>query len=254
MTNNALRDFAKSCVAQSDLLPVWQPGSAIEVGDVGVVKDGIWESLTTIHELGASLKTSKREVRVDYRLHEAKTTSMEFHADAKGKVPSILDGHSGVSFEFHGAGAFALIAPQCTRTDVSNLLAAQKAIDSLRHAGRWKLEWAFVTTVVEAPSAAVVVAGQDGGKASLDLGASLTPNDYLNLSAFGAGAGFTFQHGIEGAYMVHDPSPVLFKAYRAYLDFWTSDTKFQAVKGGQAGFVDPRDTPIYLKPLESLFD
>ena len=57
-----------------DRLPVWLPGTAMEVGDIGLIGGRGWEKLTSLSELGVDY--SSREIASDVSYSYASAQSV----------------------------------------------------------------------------------------------------------------------------------------------------------------------------------
>ena len=153
-------------------LPVWLPGSPIELGDIGVIGRRGWEKLTTLEQLGVRLAVRNVESNVSYSY--ASRNSVEISALASADTEQITPGTemaAGMKMTFKRGGAFSIRAENCQHWQIDNMLEVEDKIRSLGTSdGGWRSRrWVLVSQLTTAQPSIVIVAGSSGAEATVEI-------------------------------------------------------------------------------------
>jgi hypothetical protein len=96
-------------------------------------------------------------------------------AGAGVKAPIGVGVDATVSLSFSKSSGFALAYETAKRSQVRDVPTVQRHIRDLAKAGHWEERWVFITEVIEASSATLVVTTQKSSRISLHANADLPP-------------------------------------------------------------------------------
>jgi hypothetical protein len=165
--------YAKEIHDQYGYLAAWLPTANMQVGDIGTIKDGIFEKTGNLKDLGISFTSQADPQTGDYEYASTNAVSIEFKAAGSAPVAggaAKADANVGISFTRPDAVLFQ--ASGCKTLTLSDLPKVTDAILSQYRAGKWPSDWVVVTDVVS--SAATTVLISSGTNAHIDL--SVTGN------------------------------------------------------------------------------
>jgi hypothetical protein len=152
-------------------LPVWLPGSPIELGEIGVMGRRGWEKLTTLEQLGVRFAVRNIESNVSYSY--SSRNSVEISALASAETGQIVPGAemaAGMKMTFKRGGAFAIRAENCQHLQIDNMLEVEEEIHSLGTSdGGWRRRWVLVSQLTTAQPSIVIVAGSSGAEATVEI-------------------------------------------------------------------------------------
>jgi hypothetical protein len=106
---------------------VWMPGSPVQIGDIMIRKDGLFDhgpfkQVGHISEFGASIK-SAAHIDVSLDLASSKVKQRVFQGGVEtGKDKLDLAAEASVKFEFNGSSEFLLKTPSLSGLSIQNLL------------------------------------------------------------------------------------------------------------------------------------
>ncbi|HEY6235466.1 MAG TPA: hypothetical protein VIW69_10225 [Candidatus Elarobacter sp.] len=175
--------YMKAMSADLGQVAVWEPGSAVELGDYGELKNRRWEYLGSIWDrIPADQRERLRETtsaKLDWlTLGSATVTNANANAKAGGAF--------GISVEFKRNGAVLLRAQEC---ETRSLRRVQEIAEQLA-LGEWKSRWMFVSEVRGAKRFLILIGRRPGASVKVTAETSEV------LDAFGVG-GVSATTGIE---------------------------------------------------------
>jgi hypothetical protein len=168
----------------------WLPNASIAIGTVGVLRQGIFEALTSLEELGISY--ARREVRppdgtFNYRSSTGVTVAMKARGATNGMFSAVTDADAGALVTIDQAGGLLLELRGVTVEQVANKHElCESLLDSLFSpidVARWQQSWVVITEVVHADTATVIVASEGGSRLELKANASIAPAGLVDADA-----------------------------------------------------------------------
>lgn len=197
MASGPERNYTREMYRRFGYHATWTPGTPLQLGDVGVVRDGVYRRLRNLKDFGIPF-----DVRPDTtaeRLKHVSTHSVEFAFKAAGKpaIPGsfLSDANAGVTIEFKRSGGVAFEALGCTTPSISDQLGLGRELIKRYRAGKWNKDYVVVTELVHADSCTVLVSESRGGKISIEASAAVSAGSF-SIADASAGLGITFSRSM----------------------------------------------------------
>ena len=148
-------------IIQKDLnvYAAWLPITQnYELGDYGLISDGVFAKLGNIKEFGVTINTTKGpDVKLDYT--SARTKVVKFAGGVEVDVIPAAAIDAKIVFKFESANSFLIKCPVISVSAITNV---QQVANQLKKAGGWKNKWKVVYEVYNAEDA-VVMSTVDAG-------------------------------------------------------------------------------------------
>lgn len=151
-------------------LATWLPGVPISVGDIGTVRHGRYERITSLEQLGVAVSVlSSGEIR---QLDYASAGHLDIGWSAQAEGGSVAPGTGArVRVELSRAYAVLFQALDASTRAIEDLNALRDELGKLAAAGVWRREYVVVTEVVRTGATVVLMAGGSGGRMDFTLDA-----------------------------------------------------------------------------------
>jgi hypothetical protein len=207
-------------------LPVWLPGTPMELGDVGVLGDSGWVKHTTLEALGIPATAEVTGTPIDYNYGSSDGAEVSTWLAGSGDpaISGIATGNAGLRIQFSRAGAFVLQANRVVVRRVANLAEVDRRILAKHSGGGWRPEWVLVSEVALGGPAITVVSGGSTAEAFVDLGATVAPGGQP-LAAAGAGLGFGTTKHVAASFVSPAETALLWRGRCVRDRWWWSDPK-----------------------------
>lgn len=142
-------------------LPVWLPGTPMNLGDVGTFHKRRWTKLTSLAALGveAAPDVEGSLGNLDHSSHDGvhRTAGLT----RSGVDTAVATAAGNVHYRFQREGAFVLHTRDATVHRLADLTAVETAVRALYEKKEWRREWVVITEVlVGGPSLVLVSAGR----------------------------------------------------------------------------------------------
>ncbi|GAA5193953.1 hypothetical protein GCM10023322_57130 [Rugosimonospora acidiphila] len=162
-------------------LPVWLPGTPMELGDVGVLDDGGWSKSTTLDALGIGYAVDAGGTPVDYDCssYDGAQVHVRLAAPLDPVLTGVVGGNIGMRVDFSRQGAFVLRAKAVAVRRITNVDALDEQILSRYEKKIWRREWIVVTEVAEGGPSVMLVSGGTSSGAVVDLGVAVAGVDVV---------------------------------------------------------------------------
>ncbi|WP_329220518.1 hypothetical protein OG352_27440 [Streptomyces sp. NBC_01485] len=144
-----------------DRLPVWLPGTPMELGDIGTFSDHRWTKFTTLKTLKVPAKPDSTGDMgtLDYASHDGVTRSGGLTRSGVDAV--VASARGDASYTFTRKGAFVLRSADVTVHRLANLEAVRRGVLELHEKGEWRPGWVVITEVaIGGPGLLLVSAGR----------------------------------------------------------------------------------------------
>lgn len=206
-----------------DRLPVWLPGTRMDLGDVGVFGDTGWVKQTTLAALGITQTTEPAGAPTDYTYvsSDGAEVSGGVNASVDPAFTGIPVGNAGLRVRFSRAGAFVLHADRVAVRRIGNLQEVDERILAAYQGGAWKRQWVLVSEVARAAAVLVIVSAGREGEAVVDLGVNL---DGLGqpLASAGTALRIATRKGIAASFASSTGAAVLWQGRQVRDRWWRS--------------------------------
>lgn len=188
-------------------LPVWLPGTRIQLGDIGLLSPAGWAPVSTLAEQGVSFAVGEpgAPVDVDYHSFGGADVSPHLSVDGGPLLGPVAGVGSSVRYSFSRQGAFVLKATALRARQIVDVDAVAEQAYARYRAGTWQPGWTVVTEVGWSGPAMILVSGRAGAEATVDFDVAVPA-----LSAgIGAGIRVSNEHGLAAAFVSPGPSTVM---------------------------------------------
>lgn len=179
------RQYTKSLFRALNWRGTWPVSERLELGDVGTLEDGIFRQETTLADLRVSFSKNWGTARTSFYYESSSGVSV--HTKLAGETSRFFSyvGHAraGVSFLFSRAGAVVFWAPSCRVGAIANPASLRPKLKRLRESGDWDRDWVFISRVIKAPRATILVSGSRGAGVELRADQSVTAIDLAKIGA-----------------------------------------------------------------------
>ena len=135
----------------------WLPGDHMELGAIGVLKEGRFRHEATLKDLGIKIETEVAGSPQTLRYTSTSGTSIENTAGAGTSTPLIK---AEISIEFSSEGAFVFEATNVQQTRISNRFEIADQILDAYIESRWEKEW-YVVEALRTAQMATIIVSQD---------------------------------------------------------------------------------------------
>lgn len=173
MAEGAIDTYMKTAYDHFKIQPTWPPGSLVDVGWVGKMKDGQFVRTSELADHGIRIRRKTVEVPA---MRFASAGGVEFIASAKGSlskaVSAIAKADAGLKIAFKKNAAIAIVLDPVVEIMIDNVDAVLKWMDE---AGRKKLDQdhVVVTHVRRARAGVIAMAQSAGAEVQLKTDVSL---------------------------------------------------------------------------------
>jgi hypothetical protein len=209
--------FMEAVESATGRIPVWYPGTDVELGDIGVFEDGVWIPKTTLNDQGIPFrKHHDQSPSAGLDLAHGESWTVAGNAGAGGGVPGGPSAHGLLHLALSGAGSFVLRTSDSLVHRIANLDEVEAEMISRFQArdGSWDEKWCMVSEVFVASRAFIAVASSSGASLDLDLGVQPS-GAFLDLSEASVGARIGITSNVSTKVLAMSPSVLTFNIRRA---------------------------------------
>ncbi len=164
----------------------WLPTSRLRTGDVGPLRQRVFEPQLNLEDLGVRLDVLQHAEPMDLQHKTANGVELTFQTRAGSQViPQVPRGTAGVAVEFSSSGGVAFAMRRGRDRRIRNLDEVNREMLRLIKEGELPRDYAVATHVVDADAVTVLISSTGGARfvasAAVDLAAGLL--DLANVSA-----------------------------------------------------------------------
>jgi hypothetical protein len=125
----------------------WLPSTRFELGDVGLVKDNLFNKVTSLENLGISFKESRASdsTKIEYVSESGVSRVIKAAGQLNPNLPNIPEGQAGIGIEFSKEGAFIIQAEESYEPFIEDLVKLEKDISQVYQEGNWKSRWVVIS-------------------------------------------------------------------------------------------------------------
>jgi hypothetical protein len=164
--------YARELHTQFGYLATWLPTLKIGLGEVGVIRDGMFERVGNLDDFGIKHTDQVSANSGDLDYTSAGAVSVDFGAVGSTPVAATVPAkiEANISISFGRADAVLFQAAGCNTSTITNLREISDIILSRYKAGNWPEEHVVVTEVISCEAATILVSS--GANAHVNLTAS----------------------------------------------------------------------------------
>ncbi len=134
----------------------WLPGDLLELGDIGVLKDGRFRKQSSLQELGVTYQPSPLGPVQNLQYSSRNGTAISIDSSASAPCSSHIS--AKIDVEFSSDGAFLFHASNVRNRRLENSGRLADSPPDLWERGKWNATWYLVELVHEADCATIIVA------------------------------------------------------------------------------------------------
>lgn len=238
------KQYTRELYEKLSYLATWLPGVPLRVGDIGVMRDGHVQRVSSLDNLriAFAVRRDHASAQLDYASRGAVSVAFK----AAGAIPpdgSVLpEASAGVVIQMSRENSVLFQALGASFPSIEDQLGLEREI-RLRHAGGgWDTDWFVVTEVLQARAATILIASSSDARLELSARGSLSP---ANISVADVEAGFEIAHvrGMHTRIVACEGLTPLFRAKRLRKRLFARPV----FRGGEPESRDPDD--LELAPL-----
>jgi hypothetical protein len=153
-------------------LPVWLPGTPMQLGDIGVFGRSGWSKQSSLagQGIGFSADVDGVPVTYDYSSNDGTQVDLRAAASLDPTPQAVAGGNLGLQVEFSREGAFLLRAGAVRVSRIADLAELDRQILGRHERRSWPPEWIVVSEVAEGGPSITLISGGKQGRAVVDLG------------------------------------------------------------------------------------
>lgn len=182
-------NYCREVGQQLRYLATWLPQTPIAIGDIGELRDGVFEKVGSLRDRGIAFETQRTIAQA--RIRYVSETGVSMYYKAAGHTPplgcSLQQNEAGCVVRFSKANAIFFEATGCAMTSIAGLRSLYARVLSDFMAGEWNARQFVVTEVVEATAATILIGGSTGGTVELFGSAELSSGSSLANATLGLG-------------------------------------------------------------------
>lgn len=154
----------------------WLPSTRYELGDVGLVKNNLFDRLTSLENLGISFTPSRdsHSTKIDYVSESGVSRVIKAAGQLNPNLPNIPEGQAGIGIEFSKEGAFIIQAEESYELFIEDLVKLEQDIRQVYEDGRWKSGWVIITHLISTPNATILISNTSQSKIELSVEGDVT--------------------------------------------------------------------------------
>jgi hypothetical protein len=209
------KQYTRELFDKFSYLAAWLPGVPLRVGDVGVVRDGLFQRVSSLESLGFAFAV--RQDHADARLDYASRGAVSVSFKAAGAIPPVgsvlARASAGVVIRMNRENAVLFQVLGASFPSMEDQVALEHEVRRRHAAGEWITEHLVVTEVVQARAATILIASSSDARIELSARGSL---DTGGVSIADLDAGFKIAHlrGMHTRIVASDGLTPLFRAKR----------------------------------------
>ena len=239
--------------------PTWLPGTPINLGNIGVIEDGIFRPITDLAQLGIHFDVivDTNQDAIDYSSTNGVSMSFKAGGETNGKFKAITRAEAGVLIEFSRKGAVVLQLRDVSFNRIADQHALSKAMLSsiaiANESNQWQRNWVVITEVARASRATIVVSGSGKSRLELKASGSTVPASLADVSA---ALSVAMESEISIKVIAKEGLTPLYRGLRVKRDFfWLYDEVIPASAEPPPakellGDADPAEDDYYLSPSQ----
>lgn len=218
------KNFANKIYSELGYRATWLPGTALALGDVGRLENGVLHVETSLDRLGIpfeAVEDSLPEGSMDFQSRNSVNVVLKAAGSIDGRFKALTQAEAGALVEFSDDDAVLMELKGVTSLRIADqaslkrsLLAAVVAADDQL---RWDRDWIVVTDLVRAATATILISGGSSSRVEFRATANITP---ANLADVSAGLSAASSENVSTRIVAEQGLVPLYRALRVKQNFW----------------------------------
>ena len=147
----------------------WEPAKPIKIGDIGILENGVFTTITQFseNEIKLDIATTENTSDLNYTSSDNVTISVKAEGEAPVAGSTLTNADAGFSIEFKKGEAIVFQVSGYKTIQIRNILDVQKLVLEKSKSGEWVKDWYIITEMLEAENATIIIS--NSGNFMLDL-------------------------------------------------------------------------------------
>ncbi len=161
--------YTREMYRQFGYLATWNPGTPMELGDIGIMKQKQFTKIGNVSDLGISFEIEEDHTPIDLEFSSegAVSISTKLSGTPTFTGSTLSDIDAGIHVTFSKENAILFKANDTRTPAIKNQIKLGKEIIELFKAGKWDKNWVVITELVTADSATILISSSK--EASIDV-------------------------------------------------------------------------------------
>jgi hypothetical protein len=182
-------------------LPVWLPGTRLQIGDIGLLDPNGWTTVGTLSGQNITCEVGAPGAPVDFDYRSVDGTEVMTEAAGTGDLGPMPGAGVSAHYRFSRQGAFVVRARAVRARQIKDLAAVGEQVISAYQDGNWRREWLVVTELATSESIFILVAGRAGAEATVHFDAFGSPATAAGPVAADAGVRLSHESGLTASFV-----------------------------------------------------
>lgn len=186
------KKYVRSLHAHTGYRATWFPGVRMKLGDIGVIRAGIFDPQSTLKLRGipyAEVADDAADNKFNFRSEGVLAVDVKAEGELNEKFKWVGDAKAGVRVEFSGADAVLLETKGARSHRIEDIAALDQELLRLVKLGpggsgpEWHHDWVVITEVIDVDAATVLTSTDSGGEIELEAEGQLGPKPLVDAEA-----------------------------------------------------------------------
>lgn len=211
---SSFRDLWDEFTVRVSRPPVWLPGTAMELGDIGVIDRRGYLRVSKLADHGIRFDIQDCSVPVEYDVNSSNASTHDFGMSVGTADPTAVVGSAsaGLRASFTAGWGFVLRASAVQGKRIENVLEVENQIREKQAAERfWQKDWIYVQEVITADRAVLLISRSDGAHATVGGTASAGVGSFLQLMNAETNLGVLEQSALEQSFVTSQRAPLMWR-------------------------------------------
>jgi len=170
------KNYIKEISSKFGYHPTWEPNTKLNVGDIGVLQDGVFHYIDNISSLGydeMESDTNHSETAVlEYSSSTCRERKIEGQADIAGAAATPIDANADFLISFDAEGSVYFKAQDIKTHKIKHQIILMAFILDQYKKDVWKDDWTIITELKEAASAIILYSNSKDANITLNAKAN----------------------------------------------------------------------------------
>lgn len=171
------KQYAREMHDKFGYMATWLPSVQLKLGDVGTIRAGVFEPLTSLAQLGITFASDhdRQAADLDYTSSDAVSIQTKASAELPNPIVGLAQAQGNISISFKRAEAVVFQASGCASSKLTNLNALGEEILARYRRGDWNAEHVVITDLITAKAATILISNSKDAQIDLALKAEVSP-------------------------------------------------------------------------------
>lgn len=171
------QQYAKEIKKNLGYHATWNPGTPLQLGDYGVVVDGVFKRKGNItgerYSISFEVRTDKSKTPLEHYSQNSVALTTKLAGSVPPQVSALTNADAGIIVEFGRENAILFKANNTTTLSIEDTETLGDALIKLYEEGKWDGKFLVITKLIKAQSATIIISGNAGGKIELKANANI---------------------------------------------------------------------------------